>query len=179
MVWLGYAYYFAFQNPSWLRPGFYLAERGQFGDSFGALNALFTGLAFVGLVATFWHERERAAKSDRQLEKERADATRVATETEKKFADERETANRRATALETKFTELITSISLQNIQTHNAITFQAKANRLHRNKEQLINLEQGFERSSAEKEADKLGLKDHISRLEKELDEFSDAKRKP
>ena len=31
---------------------------GAFGDKFGALNTLFTGLAFVGLVATLWHQRE-------------------------------------------------------------------------------------------------------------------------
>jgi hypothetical protein len=39
-------------------------EAGQFGDKFGALNTLFTGLAFVGLVAAFWHEREQATGRD-------------------------------------------------------------------------------------------------------------------
>lgn len=41
-------------------------QRGQFGDSFGALNALFTGLAFVGVALTFYLQvvdrREREAQ---------------------------------------------------------------------------------------------------------------------
>jgi uncharacterized protein (UPF0335 family) len=39
---------------------------GLFGDTFGALNTLFTGLAFVGLLAALWHERE--ASTTRQKE---------------------------------------------------------------------------------------------------------------
>lgn len=34
---------------------------GVFGDKFGALSCLFTGLALVGLVAGYWHEREESA----------------------------------------------------------------------------------------------------------------------
>ena len=32
-------------------------ERGQFGDSFGALNSLFSGLAFAGIIATIIMQR--------------------------------------------------------------------------------------------------------------------------
>ena len=32
-------------------------ERGQFGDLFGAVNALFSGLAFAGLIMTIWLQR--------------------------------------------------------------------------------------------------------------------------
>ena len=35
------------------RAGEDLAKRGQYGDQFGALNTLFTGLAFVAVVAAF------------------------------------------------------------------------------------------------------------------------------
>lgn len=35
-----------------------IAERGQFGDAFGALNTLFTGLAFIGVVYTMFLQRE-------------------------------------------------------------------------------------------------------------------------
>lgn len=35
---------------------------GVFGDKFGALNTVFTGLAFVGLVATLWHQSLASAK---------------------------------------------------------------------------------------------------------------------
>jgi hypothetical protein len=43
--------------------------RGQFGDKFGALNTLFTGLAFVGLIATLWHERESSTQREEETEK--------------------------------------------------------------------------------------------------------------
>lgn len=43
-------------------------EAGQFGDKFGALNTLFTGLALVGLVATLVHQHQQVEglKSDYQ-----------------------------------------------------------------------------------------------------------------
>jgi hypothetical protein len=34
------------------------SEQGQFGDMFGALNAFFTGLAFVGLIYTLFQQNE-------------------------------------------------------------------------------------------------------------------------
>lgn len=43
-----------------------LEKWGAFGDKFGALSCLFTGLALVGLVAGFWHEREQAAGRDKE-----------------------------------------------------------------------------------------------------------------
>ena len=33
-----------------------ISEIGVFGDSFGAINALFSGLAFVGLIFTIYHK---------------------------------------------------------------------------------------------------------------------------
>ena len=33
-------------------------ERGTFGDMFGAVNALFSGLAFAGLIATLLYQKE-------------------------------------------------------------------------------------------------------------------------
>ena len=33
-------------------------ELGQFGDAFGALNTLFSGLAFSALILTLWMQRE-------------------------------------------------------------------------------------------------------------------------
>lgn len=46
--------------------GHSLEQAGQFGDKFGALNTLFTGLASVGVVAALWHEREGAADRERE-----------------------------------------------------------------------------------------------------------------
>lgn len=47
-------------------PGIDLQSQGQFGDKFGALNTLFTGLAFVGVIAALWHERDGAADRERE-----------------------------------------------------------------------------------------------------------------
>lgn len=33
-------------------------QRGQFGDLFGSVNALFSGLAFAGMIITLWFQRE-------------------------------------------------------------------------------------------------------------------------
>src|SRR5690606_24013 len=38
------------------------AEYGQFGDSFGAFNALFSGLAFVAVAFTIWRSTEEAKR---------------------------------------------------------------------------------------------------------------------
>lgn len=38
------------------------AEYGQFGDSFGAFNALFSGLAFVAVAFTIWQSTEEAKR---------------------------------------------------------------------------------------------------------------------
>ncbi|MDO8540066.1 MAG: hypothetical protein Q7S40_06445 [Opitutaceae bacterium] len=61
--------------------------RGQFGDKFGALNTLFTGLAFVGLIATLWHERESSNQREKETEKlmRQLERTAVALETQSKL----------------------------------------------------------------------------------------------
>lgn len=40
------------------------AERGQFGDKFGAVNALFTGLALAGLLYSYRQQRDTIQKQD-------------------------------------------------------------------------------------------------------------------
>ena len=45
-----------------------LAERGQFGDMFGAVNAFFTALAFLGLVYTIVQQNEVIQKTTDQLD---------------------------------------------------------------------------------------------------------------
>ena len=52
VLYLGY-----FSVMCWLFPG-NLEKRGQFGDMFGALGALFSGLAFAGLIITIMQQRE-------------------------------------------------------------------------------------------------------------------------
>jgi hypothetical protein len=44
-----------------------LSEAGQWGDTFGAMNALFGGCAFAGVLATLWIQRADLANQQRQL----------------------------------------------------------------------------------------------------------------
>ena len=62
---------------SWLYPE--IEYRGQFGDSFGAINALFTGLAFVGVIWTIRLQiRELELQRDElRLQREELEATRA------------------------------------------------------------------------------------------------------
>lgn len=46
-------------------------EAGQFGDSFGVTNSLFSGLAFIGLVVAIHLQREDIKKQSDQLELQR------------------------------------------------------------------------------------------------------------
>ncbi len=63
------------------------AQRGQFGDKFGALNALFTGLALVGLIAAFWHQREESDQREAETLKlmRQMERTAAALETQTKM----------------------------------------------------------------------------------------------
>ena len=49
----------------WLLPDW--QTRGQVGDSFGALNALFSGLAFAGLIATILLQSKELALQRKEL----------------------------------------------------------------------------------------------------------------
>ncbi|MBZ9884079.1 putative phage abortive infection protein [Mesorhizobium sp. CA10] len=48
-----------------------LSDRGQWGDSFGALNALLSALAFVGVIATLWMQQRqiRDAQHDQHIQR--------------------------------------------------------------------------------------------------------------
>lgn len=52
--------------------------RGQFGDVFGAVNALFSGLAFAGLIYTVFLQREELALQRKELELTRQELQRTA-----------------------------------------------------------------------------------------------------
>jgi len=54
-----------------------LSEHGQFGDSFGVLNSLFTGLGFGGLVVTLVLQQKQIRQQEVQIDaQQRSDATR-------------------------------------------------------------------------------------------------------
>ena len=46
-------------------------DRGTFGDMFGAVNALFSGLAFVGIIYTVWLQRKELQLQRREMEETR------------------------------------------------------------------------------------------------------------
>ena len=66
---IGYAVYQSL--PDW-------PTRGQFGDVFGAVNALFSGLAFAGLIYTVFLQREELSLQRKELELTRQELQRSA-----------------------------------------------------------------------------------------------------
>ena len=72
------AYFFVVRNllPEW-------AESGQFGDMFGGLNALFSGLAFFGVIYTIFLQREELGLQRKELELTREELKRTAKAQEK------------------------------------------------------------------------------------------------
>lgn len=66
-LWLG-CWYFLLNNP-YLKD---YSERGQFGDMFGVINSLFSGLAFGGIIYTILLQREelRAQREELRLTKQ-------------------------------------------------------------------------------------------------------------
>lgn len=57
-------------------------ERGTFGDMFGAINALFSGLAFAGLIVTLLYQKEELALQRDELRETREEMARQRTEFE-------------------------------------------------------------------------------------------------
>jgi hypothetical protein len=65
---------------------FFISEtekRGQFGDMFGAVNALFSGLAFAGLIITLILQRQELGLQREELEQTREELKNQRTEFEK------------------------------------------------------------------------------------------------
>lgn len=67
----GFAMYFAFDEEN---------SRGLFGDSFGALNALFSALAFSAVVVTLWMQRNELKQQREELELQRDELQLTRTE---------------------------------------------------------------------------------------------------
>jgi len=71
-------YFFVVRNllPEW-------AESGQFGDMFGGLNTLFSGLAFFGVIYAILLQREELSIQRKELELTREELKRTAEAQEK------------------------------------------------------------------------------------------------
>src|SRR5688572_15202617 len=59
------------RHPDW-------PTRGQFGDMFGAINALFSSLALIGVVVAVWIQKEELKLQRRELEMTRSELRRTA-----------------------------------------------------------------------------------------------------
>lgn len=80
-------------------------NRGAFGDMFGAVNALFSGLAFAGLIVTLLYQKEEL-----QLQREELRVTRKELENQRKEFEEQNKTMKRQRFENTFFNML----SLQN-----------------------------------------------------------------
>ncbi len=65
----------------YLLPGW--TESGQFGDMFGGLNALFSGLAFLGVIYAIFLQKEELGLQRKELELTRKELKRTAEAQEK------------------------------------------------------------------------------------------------
>lgn len=65
VFWLFYSGYIPLKGAN-------LEEKGQFGDSFGVLNSLFTGLGFGGLVVTLLLQQKQIKQQEKELNIQRA-----------------------------------------------------------------------------------------------------------
>lgn len=75
-VFLVYSFAVRIFLPEW-------AESGQFGDMFGGLNALFSGLAFLGVIYAIFLQREELGLQRKELELTREELKRTAEAQEK------------------------------------------------------------------------------------------------
>ncbi len=64
LLWLGTWVAGVYFLPSW-------GERGQFGDLFGSVNALFSGLAFAGLLITVRLQQQQLSTQQQELKLQR------------------------------------------------------------------------------------------------------------
>lgn len=72
-----------------------IAERGQFGDSFGVVNALFSGLAFAGVICAIIFQQKELALQRTELALQREELTNTRGEMkEQKRAIQKESFER-------------------------------------------------------------------------------------
>ena len=57
------------------------SDAGTFGDQFGAVNALFSGLAFIGLIYTIIQQTESIQQQTKSLNQHRAHCGRLSAST--------------------------------------------------------------------------------------------------
>ncbi|MBN1278897.1 MAG: hypothetical protein JW989_03835 [Chlorobiaceae bacterium] len=82
MLWVGWGWYVVNRFPigTELSPGVQqaLAARGQFGDMFGGINALFTALILAGAIYTVWLQQKELSAMLRQQDESKKESDRIA-----------------------------------------------------------------------------------------------------
>lgn len=61
-------YYNAAIDSTWPFQNYPIAEKGQLGDSFGALTSLFSALGFGGILLTLWHQHKTIKQTNKRAE---------------------------------------------------------------------------------------------------------------
>lgn len=69
-----FIYYQAIIDTSWPFKGLSNEQRGQFGDSFGALSSLFSALGFGGVLLTIWYQHKTIEKTNSRAELQQFEA---------------------------------------------------------------------------------------------------------
>lgn len=116
-------------------PLFYpeLSNRGLFGDSFGAINSLFSGLAFAGIIFTILLQKKELALQRQELKDTRKELERSATAQEKSETQQkRQSDNLKITAKLNALSSLVDFYS----------NIEAKTKNLDSNKHKNAILEQ-------------------------------------
>jgi hypothetical protein len=113
ILWFGSMYYLTFQN-LYLRP-----DPGAFGDSFGAINALFSGLAFSGIIYTILLQRKELSLQRKEMK----DTRDVLIDQKKQLEIQNKTA--KLQQFETTFFNLI---NYHNVISKDLKSYDGKAN---------------------------------------------------
>ena len=98
-LWLGSFFIITYAIPNW-------EHRGQFGDLFGSVNALFSGLAFAGLIYTIFLQRKELSLQRDELKLQREE-----------MAKSREELAEQADILKAQFNSSIAHLKISAIQT--------------------------------------------------------------
>lgn len=115
-----------------------LTDRASFGDSFGLINSLFSGLAFAGIIYTILLQRKELSLQRKELQETREELKRSATAQEKSEKQQkRQSENLKMTA---KLNALSTLISYySDVETKNKMLNSSKQLEAQREQEIYIN----------------------------------------
>lgn len=112
------------------------SDRGTIGDMFGAVNALFSGLAFVGLIYTIIMQREEIKMNLQEIEMNRKELKKSASAQIKSQEALKEQV--RQTHLTAKINAISTVINYYNIQISNPNSSPELVERSRVKRKQLI-----------------------------------------